>query len=278
MAVVTTFHPEPGLRGRMELLSREVDRILMVDNGSREPGRTEVQSLAELPNVDEVWNGENRGLANALNQGLEWASARGAMWALLLDQDSQPEPGIVAAATRVLETAGPGMVAVVGSGIVGTDDRGFVPSGGWLEERAVITSGAFISIEAWRAIGGFRSDFFVDYVDIEFCLRARAHGYRVLRSLTPTLRHAIGRPVRHRLPWRTVTATHHDRARRYSITRNRMLVWRRYWRREPGFVIADAWAFTKELVKVVLFEDDRVRKARAIGAGTRDAFLRRTVG
>jgi rhamnosyltransferase len=274
VAVVTTYHPEPGLADRLMSLAGQVGRILIVDNGSLPSEQVETRSLGERADIDVIWNGANFGLATALDQGLEWAFVHGAAWALLLDQDSQPERGIVAEAARVLGLTPPDKVAALGSGIVGRDHGGSPGSAGWREERAVITSGTFISVEAWRALGGFRRDLFVDYVDLEFCLRARAAGYRILRSLQPTIRHAIGRPVRHRLLWRTVTATHHDRARRYSMTRNRVYVWRTYGRHEPGFVAADAWGFAKEFLKVVLFERDRAAKVGAIAAGIRDGFLR----
>ncbi len=136
----------------------------------------------------------------------------------------------------------------------------------------MIASGTLVSVDAWRDLRGFRQDFFVDYVDLEFCLRARASGYRILRSLRPTIEHAIGRPERRRFLWRKVTATHHDRARRHSITRNRVVVWRTYWRREPSFVAVDALGFAKESLKIVLFEDDRKAKIAAILTGIRDGL------
>ena len=272
VAIVTTFHPEPGLIGRLTPILGQVGRVLIVDNGSAAAEQGEIRMLADRGEVDALWNDANLGLAAALDQGLGWASDQGASWALLLDQDSWPKPGIVAEAARVIGLTGPSPVAALGAGVVGQDTGGPSGSAGWREERAVITSGTFVSVEAWRALGGFRRDFFVDYVDLEFCLRARAAGYRILHSLRPTIRHAIGDPERRRLLWRTVTATHHDRGRRYSITRNRVVVWRTYWRREPGFVAADVWGFFKELLKVALLEDDRRAKTRAIAAGIRDGL------
>lgn len=270
VAIVTTFHPEPGLIDRLKPILGQVERVLIVDNGSAAAEQAETRTLVDRGEVDALWNDANLGLATALDRGLEWASDRTASWALLLDQDSRPEPGIVAEAARVLGLASPGPVAVLGAGIVGQDAGGPPGGAGWREERVVITSGTFVSVDAWRALGGFRQDFFVDYVDLEFCLRARAAGFRILRSLRPTIRHAIGRPERRRLLWRRVTVTHHDLTRRYSITRNRMVIWRTYWAQEARFVIADAWAFAKELVKVGLFESDRRAKLRAIAAGLRD--------
>jgi len=272
VAIVTTFHPTPGLGDRLAPVLREVKRLLIVDNGSATAEQREIRALVDRDEADAVWNDTNLGLATALDQGLEWAAGQNAVWALLVDQDTGVQPGIVAEAQRVLRLAGPAAVAALGAGVIGKDGSGATDGEGWREERFVITAGTFVSVEAWRKLGGFRRDFFVDYVDIEFCLRARAAGYRILRSLNPTMQHAIGRPRRRRLAWRTVTPTFHDRSRRYWITRNRIVVWRMYGRLEPGFVIADAWAFLKELVKIVILEDDRFAKTKAIAAGIRDGM------
>jgi rhamnosyltransferase len=137
----------------------------------------------------------------------------------------------------------------------------------WEEVPALITAGSLVSLAVYRAIGPFREDFFVDYVDIEFCLRARRAGYHVVQGNAPTIEHSIGRPTRHRLIFRDVHPTNHSPARRYYITRNRILVWRLYARQEPGFVIHDAFESAKETVKLVLFEDRRRSKMRALLVG-----------
>jgi rhamnosyltransferase len=275
VAIVTTFHPEPGLVDRLAPILDQVERVLIVDNDSGPSEQDEIRAIVARGRVDALWNSTNLGLAVALDQGLRWAEARGATWVLLLDQDSRPGATIVAEAARVVGAAGKASVAVVGAGVVGRDSGGAPGTDGWREERAVITSGTVVAVKAWRALGGFRQDFFVDYVDLEYCLRARAAGYRILRSQRPTIRHAIGRPERRRLLWRSVTTTHHDRVRRRSITRNRVVVWRTYWRREPRFVASDALAFAKELVKIALLETDRRAKLWAVAAGIHEGLRAR---
>lgn len=273
VAIVTTFHPEAGLIYRLATILPQVGRVLIIDNGSEASEQAEVRAMVDLGEVDALWNDANLGLAMALDQGLQWAEERGADWALLLDQDSHPTLGIVAEASRVIAAAEGGLVAAVGAGMVAGGTDGRPDRDGWRETPVVITSGTLVSVSAWKVIGGFRRDFFVDYVDLEFCLRARGAGYRILQSMQPTIRHSIGRPERRRLLWRTVTTTHHDGRRRYSITRNRVVVWRTYWRREARFVSADLLRFVKEFVKAALFESDRRGKLRAVASGLRDGLL-----
>ncbi len=121
VAIVTAFHPEPGLANRLQGVLGQVARILIIDNGSDPAEQTEITALMDRGDVDVVWNHTNLGLAAALDRGLAWASDRRAAWALLLDQDSRAGPGIIAEAARVLAAAGSRPVAAVGAGIVSKD-------------------------------------------------------------------------------------------------------------------------------------------------------------
>ena len=278
VALVTTFHPEPGLGSRLGALDGQVAAVIVVDNGSRPAEIAEVDVLERDKGFEVVRNGRNEGLAKALNQGLARARERGASYALLLDQDSTPLPGLVHEVGRIIESCSHVRVALVGTAPVGRPRMNRVDrhDAGWLDVPIVITSGTILAVSAWTQLGGFREDFFVDYVDIEFSLRARANGYRVLQSLRPGIEHRIGRLQTHRVLWRTVATTHHDAARRKGITANRMVVWRTYLRTEPMYVLRDLSAFTKEALKIVLLEGDRRAKLRSIRVGFRDG-MRKTI-
>jgi len=84
--------------------------------------------------------------------------------------------------------------------------------------------------------------------------------------------HRIGQPTVRFIGPCAVTPTNHPAFRRYYITRNRFLVWRRYGRTEPRYVLADILASQKELLKMLLFEEDRKSKVRAMLAGLRDGL------
>ena len=44
----------------------------------------------------------------------------------------------------------------------------------------VITSGSFIPISIFNDVGFMREELFIDFVDIDWCLRARAKGYEIV--------------------------------------------------------------------------------------------------
>jgi rhamnosyltransferase len=75
---------------------------------------------------------------------------------------------------------------------------------------------------------------------------------------------------------RSFIVTNHSPLRRYYITRNRIIVWRLYWRHELAWVIRDLVTFLKETCKIILYEQSKVAKTSAIVAGVKDGWMNRT--
>lgn len=221
-----------------------------------------------------ICNPSNVGLAAALNQGARWAFAEGHAFVLALDQDSEPLAGITEELLRVFHLANAqSKTALVGSNFLDdrTKDVGFpffedAPQR-WTKRRTVITSGSLIERSAFEEVGPFREDFFVDSVDDEYCLRARASGFQVVLATRPLMRHSIGTPTVHRLAGLRITTTNHSAARRYDIVRNRLVLCKEYAFREPRWAVASLFALLKETIWILLFERDRPAKARSIAAG-----------
>ena len=276
VAVIVTLDPEAYVIQNAESLVGRVRRVVVIDNGSGQGAASILDALSLLPSVDVVRNAVNMGIGRALNQGVRAAEDDGATWLLTLDQDAAPGPDIVRIAGETFAAVSwQDRIAVIGSASdADLVRRGSAAGSGrlWAETSAVITAGSFVSLIAVDRIGDFREDFFVDYVDIEFCLRARARGYRVVESGVVAMTHRIGRPTARQIGPRAVTPTNHSVMRRYYITRNRFLVWRRYWRSDARFVAADAIESQKELAKLLLFEEHRPAKVRATLAGLRDGI------
>ncbi len=275
-AVVVTFHPGPGFSDMLASLLTQVGAIIVIDNGS---------CPADLPSGDEpafggrveiVANGENRGVGAALNQGLGRAKERGFGWALTLDQDSVPLPNLVAAgAAAFREYPEPDRLAAIGATVVGSAAAALAPAGAYRRIPAVITSGTLQSISAWERLGGFREDYFIDCIDTEFCLRARARGLDIVQATEPGLAHSIGAPTRKWVLGRWMMPTNHSPLRRYYVTRNRLSLWRLYVRSDRRFVLRDMRQAIREWIGIVFAEGDRPAKLGAILAGLRDGLLGR---
>lgn len=272
-ALVVTFQPDARVEELMRVTAAQVGELLVVDNGSRQDRRAALLEAAAQVGAAVVQNETNRGIASALNQGCEALAARGYQWILLLDQDTLPSPDMVPSLLWARNACpAPDRVAIVGSATPFSASRRRCRGRVWLEMREVITSGSLLDVGAMRAAGPFRDDFFIDYVDIEYCLRLRRLGYVVIATCSVTMQHAVGDPAPRRFLFWTVTPTRHNAARRYYITRNRLQVWRRYGTSEPAFLATDGLKFCKELLKLLLYEDGRREKLASIWWGVHDAI------
>ena len=130
-----------------------------------------------------------------------------------------------------------------------------------------IASGSLIPAAVLRAVGGMRDDFFIDYVDVEFSLRLRRHGYRILAVGDARLNHRLGEYEERRLLWRTVAVTHHSALRRFYQYRNRIVTLRLYGRAYPAFVRWEVRSVLVDLVRLLCFETGRWRKLSSVVRG-----------
>ena len=274
-AVVVTYHPDAGLPQRLARLASQVARTIVVDNGSGPQTALMLRELASPAALLVLANPSNLGIARALNQGVQLAVQQGQTWALLLDQDTEVDGGIVA---KLLAAAAshpdPSHLAVVGSRFRDTHGRGeelrrVAPHGdSWQAMESVITSGSLLCLATYAAIGPFRDEFFIDHVDTEYCYRARAAGYQVIETLEPLMSHTVGAPTLHRLFGRHTWTTNHSAERRYYMARNNTVLLREY-----GTSKSKSWrykSFIRSLrlcKRIAFFEADKAAKIRAVMAG-----------
>lgn len=243
-AIIVTFHPDPvALRRLVDSLLLQVDGLVVADNGS--DGVTGM-CLAQLrPGfaryIDMGWN---LGVAEALNHGIKEAFASGASHVLLFDQDSLPEDEMapkLLSAYHLLESQGR-RVATVGPQYVDPRSGYVAPfhSTKWLwlsrvdpmptslpvEVDFVITSGSLISRESWTAVGPMAGPMFIDYVDIEWGLRARGKGFASYGIRTARLSHSLGD---HRMKFLGRSVPIHSPLRHYYQIRNPLFLYRQTW-------------------------------------------------
>ena len=141
----------------------------------------------------------------------------------------------------------------------------------FLVQKTVITSGSLVDVRLALAMGGFREDYFIDQVDHEFCLRARAHGHQVVISRKPVMTHSVGEsggvriPVLGELP-------NHPPVRKYYIARNTVVTVMAYWWREPEWCLRRLARLLLGLGGMALLEKQGFTKVRAFVGGVADGL------
>lgn len=206
--VVVTFEIGRDVLPVLEAILPQVDRVFIVDNGSGGETQDALRGIeaANPERVEVIRNGENLGIAAALNIGVRRALEQGHAWILTLDHDSVAAPDMVANLFRTwAEVAGanPGILAP--THIDGSTGRKYrYPVFGKFFFRHVtpvdrplscsfsIGSGCLIPKQVFETVGLFREEYFVYAVDTEFCRRVLRHGYSIFISEKAVIVHREG--------------------------------------------------------------------------------------
>ena len=184
VAVLVTYRPDLSeLKTAIAALAPQVAGIVAVDNGSGAATQAEIANLLDRPGVPvtTLFQPENRGLAQAQNAGAAAARNMGADAVLLMDQDSLPAPDMVAALRAGYVRRKASRPAAIGPGYDephrGTDAA--LPREGDVPEMpALIASGSLIPLAVLDEVGPFDESLFIDFVDTDWCFRARHAGFR----------------------------------------------------------------------------------------------------
>lgn len=237
-ALIVNFDSGPHL-GRCLAALEGACGVVVVDNASTDGSEAAATDRALL-----LRNGSNRGFAAAVNRGLE---CTGSDDVLLLNPDCRIGPADLDALARELardpEVAAAGPCIVDERGVEDANGRrrqpvprrwlarlpGWRPvageDGGGRHRREVeALSGACMLIrrEALEAIGGFDEDYFMHWEDLDWCLRARLGGWRLVQAPQATAVHVKGACSRRR-PLRVLWHKH----------RGMLVFYRRHFLRGP---------------------------------------------
>lgn len=240
-AVVVSYHPDPqAIRALIDAVVTQVGAAVLVDNASDGVWEAALRATLQAASGDLLVQPRNIGLAAAQNIGIDWARANGYRQVLLLDQDSEPGEGMVAALQQALATlSARGKVAAVGPrfhDLREDRDAPFVRLGFPLNRKSwcavgtpyvacdfLISSGALIPIEVLDRVGPMDAGLFIDNVDMEWGFRAQAQGYTLHGVCAATMHHRLG-DGRHPLPLGGHVVVHGP-LRLYYMMRNRLLLY-----------------------------------------------------
>jgi rhamnosyltransferase len=252
-AVVTTFSPDKGFPDRIAGIQAQVQSVVIVDDGASVKTKEQLTRwfVGIHPEIVLLHHAANRGVAAALNTGLDWALSKGFTYALLLDDDSLIAPEMVGRLVAAFDDDLNQLPAIVGISYrcpgEGLQDRA---SQQLKEVYAVITAGCMIPLKIYQLVGPFREELFIDYVDFEYCLRARLRGVQIRQYEDVGMIQSIGQIQK--TAWGELRSVHSP-SRTYYFFRNSFAVAREYACLFPGFVLWVGWQQLKTLVKIAFF-------------------------
>ena len=295
LALIVTYNPQPGFEQHLEQLFTEFERLVVIDNGSS------LATQKMLKNQAHFWkdalvvllNSNNLGIAAALNLGFDWAISHGYDYVIALDQDSLPMPGMtkamlhandnhpnrdkIAIVAPVVEDPGAGILArYLRPKYFLFFERKYCTEEILENVSIVITSGSMYDLQIYQQLGPFRDDFFIDYVDTEYCLRAKKQGFNIIVACNAHLHHRLGNQQRFSLGPIEVRPTFHSVIRWYYISRNRIPMIRQYSLRFPHWIVYELVINSYGFLRMLVFEDHKLGKILAVLLGFLDGLAGRT--
>lgn len=266
-AVIISYNPNfLNLKNLINQLNKQNVGVIVVDNGS-----TNSFLMNEL-GCELIKLGNNKGIAIAQNKGIEWVIDNGGKYIIFFDQDSSISEGYVKNIFEDYQLLKSQKVSVGTIGPRFIDERyGFfyktvnISKYGFRDKIDVsgisqpkhsallISSGSLVSIDTLTHVGFMRENYFIDYVDTEWCIRAESKGCKNYISAKATMRHTIGDNV---LQFKYFNVPVHSSFRRYYRVRNAY-----YMLREPHVPKLLAFReiifnFVHQLI-LVFFEKDK---------------------
>ncbi|MFV0250419.1 MAG: glycosyltransferase [Bacilli bacterium] len=262
-SVVVLYEPSIEILKNISSYLEDVEKLYVVDNS-----KINNENLIQInTKIEYIWNEKNLGIAKALNLACEKAIKDGFNWILTLDQDSKFEDHIVFEIKKQLNNV------MNNIGIVtpwhctklmvekSTNEVDYPDD--------IMTSGNFLNLKIYKKLGGFKNDFFIDGVDIEYCLRLKKNNYSIMRLNKYELKHDLGHIVIHRFLGRNYICTNHNYLRNYYMARNYRYIKKEYGEISPNFCNT-LIKYKGIMFKIIMFEKDKYRKIRNIFRGIFD--------
>lgn len=236
-AIIVLFNPDlTHLNNFIGQLSGQTDKIILVDNtpnSLRKYGRDEFVA-EKLIYVDLK---DNLGIATAHNAGIKKALEIGSEYVIIFDQDSSVPEGFIDSLVGVdkklraegkkIAAVGPSYIDIKTNTMApviqfnGLKVNRMMPKEDELYTPAdyIISSGTLIHADAFKKVGLMMEELFIDYVDLEWGLRAKKIGYQCFVANHVIMKHSIGdRSIK--VPFSNKHVNIHSDFRKYFIIRN----------------------------------------------------------
>ncbi len=207
-AIVVAYNPDiQELKLLLQTISPQVEYIFLIGNSHLTPKEYSVSDCTQL-RIHQ--NTENIGLAAAQNQGLTFCDALKVSHVLFLDQDSKPSKDLV---VRLLEAESRLTASGIPIGGVapllidskrgrawpymrnrwkGMRENIIPDEQGACRADFLFSSGSLIKTILFREVGNFMEYLFIDHIDLEWCYRAGARGYKFYGIPSIHMHHNVG--------------------------------------------------------------------------------------
>ncbi|HEX5153353.1 MAG TPA: glycosyltransferase family 2 protein [Parafilimonas sp.] len=226
-ACVILYNPEDAVEKNIYSYIHHVEKVYVIDNSEHKNYASQFLS-AYISKVRFIHDGNNEGIAKRLNQACTLAVQDKFEYLLTMDQDSCFEQSTV---ERYLTCIGE-YIEKESTSMFGINHEQNLQKADCVFSKtsSLITSGSIINLAAYKDIGSFDENLFIDFVDTEYCFRSILKGYDVVLFPNIFMHHEIGKTTRHRSlkNLKSSKRSIHSAARLYYMIRNHFYLSKKY--------------------------------------------------
>jgi rhamnosyltransferase len=274
LASIITFNPDINfLMDNIRAVSNQVNKLLIIDNNSKNTNDFVSIIKSEFKNVDFIFNNNNLGVAEGLNQALNYAKSNNYKWLLTLDQDSVCQADMILQYETFLKSNAHNNILLLCPEIQDINIKNMKKIKCGAEEvNVAITSGSLLNVNNSLMIGGFLTELFIDYVDFEFCLRGRKRNFKILKLNNIVLKHRLGEIQEKKFLGNEIVVTNHNPKRRFYLFRNKIYIYKTYWRDYKHWVLRNILSSIKTMLIILFYEQNKFENFRNIIKGVLDGY------
>jgi rhamnosyltransferase len=273
--VVVLYNPTKSVLKNIDSYVKKVEKLYVIDNSSNDNSGL----FKDYKKILYISFGKNEGIAKALNEGAKNAIDGGYDYLLTMDQDSNFKNDnldkLINFTERMIKKYGNklGLVSPWHS----TKENKIKPNKEYDEVLEEMTSGNIISLDAWKKVKGFKEWFFIDNVDIEYCMNLNKNNYKVIIYYDSILLHDLGNITKKKFLWKTFYCTNHNYLRQYYMIRNLYYLNELYGDIYPEKIKSMKRGAFGRFKNIVVWENDKFRKIRGMYRGYKD-YKKKVVG
>ena len=290
-ALIVTYYPDESTISYLGELQTHCRDVYVVDNSTE----TDRKSFPDNKNFHVVPLKQNQGLSKAFNKGIELAASQGHRNIFVFDQDTRIPPRYFGNMLQ-FKNSMDGRYSNCALCVPNFFDRNSRTYANYpiisrfnvqhrtcsnLETESTetaliaITSGTLIDYKMFQQIGPFREDYFIDFIDNEYCLRVYQRGFRIGVNCDVTIDHAIGQRESRRFLSLSIKPNHHHPVRRYYIARNGVRTALEYFKPYPSYSVLIFARFVHEILSILLYEGRVAKKLTYLCIGVIDGIVGR---
>lgn len=266
--VVIWYNPSLEHVNNLALIYKQNRNICVVDNSSNSN-----ENLINLPGVRYIHNKNLGGIAGGFNRGFD-SFSNDSLYVYTFDQDTVIPGSFFSDMEGFIKSTGAKLscpnfydinakvygkfVKIRGATFIETKDD---------KTHFCISSGMCISLPTFKELGGFNEELIIDHVDTDFALKAFEKGIDIYFNKDVVLAHAIGVREKRKFLGVTFKPNHHSKVRKYYISRNGTYLGIKYIKILKGYFFLNIIRMIHEYLSVILFEDDKYNKLKAMNLG-----------